>query len=64
MNQYCYFDHYDRDDWERGCPLCGDKDSQVDYCWQLYGEFMSVEAYYQEETWSKPKPITKPRRQR
>jgi hypothetical protein len=45
----CYLDHYDRSDWDAGCPLCGNKAAQEDYCWSIYHEFLSVEAFYRTD---------------
>jgi len=41
----CCLDH-DRDDLDAGCPGCGDKQSQIDYCWWIYHELLYVEAFY------------------
>ena len=37
-DEYC--DCWDRRErWEAGCPHCGSKQAQVDYCWEIHDEF-------------------------
>lgn len=48
MDNECLVDHCNMDNLDCGCPCCGNKEIQIDYCWWFYHNFLSVEAFYNE----------------